>query len=103
MTVRWLRLQQVCTELRVDADLLRTVRDEGLVTIKESSEAEPVISADDAERLRLIRLLMQELEVNLAGVEVILHMHDDLRSMREQFDVILRSLVDEMRQRMGNR
>jgi len=101
MTARWLRLREVCAQLHVDDELLQVVRREGLVVIKDSSEAEPVISPDDAERLRLIAVLMRELDVNLAGVEVILHMHEDLCSMQKQFGTILRSLVDELRQRVG--
>jgi DNA-binding transcriptional MerR regulator len=101
MTVHWVRLTEVCTRLHVDDELLRVVRDEGLLEIKETSESEPVISPEDAERLRLITVLMRELDVNLAGVEVILHMHADLCSMQRQFDAILQSLVSELRQRMG--
>ncbi len=50
----------------------------------------------------LIRVLVRELDVNLAGVEVILHMREDLFSMQRQFDEILRSLVEEMRRRVGH-
>jgi len=102
MTARWVRLREVCAQLDVDEELLRIVRSEELVAVKESSEAEAVISVEDAERLRLIAVLMRELDVNVAGVEVILHMHDDLRSMQRQFDTVLRSLVDELRQRLGS-
>jgi len=101
MAAHWIRLTEVCTRLQVDDDLLRVVREEGLLEIKESTESEAVISSDDAERLRLIRVLMREMDVNLAGVEVILHMHHDLCSMQRQFDAILRSLVSELRQRVG--
>ncbi len=100
MTARWVRLRDVCVELHVDDELLEVVRREGLLVIKESSEAEAVISVDDAERLRLIAVLMREMDVNVAGVEVILHMHEDLCSMQRQFDTVLRSLVDELRQRL---
>lgn len=102
MTARWLRLREVCAAFRVDDDLLQLACAEGLVAVKESSEAEAVISAEDAERLRLIGVLMRDLEVNLAGVEVILHMHADLCSRQRQFDAVLRSLVEALRQRLGD-
>jgi MerR family transcriptional regulator/heat shock protein HspR len=42
---------------------------------------------------------MREMDVNLPGVEVILHMREDLFSMHKQFDEILRALVEELRNR----
>jgi DNA-binding transcriptional MerR regulator len=101
MTTHWVRLTEVCTQLQVDEDLLRVVRDEGLLEIRQTSESEAVISPEDAERLRLIRILMRELDVNVPGVEVILHMHADLCSMQRQFDTILQTLIGELRQRIG--
>lgn len=100
MTGRYLRVIDVCTELHIDDAFLRSVCDEGLVEVKRTLDADPVISIDDAERLRLIAVLVRELDVNLAGAEVILHMRDDLCSMQRQFDEILRALVDEMRRRV---
>ncbi len=41
-------------------------------------------SLQDAEHVRLIRILTQELGVNLAGVEVILAMRDRLLALQEQ-------------------
>lgn len=101
MTLRYVRLSEVCERLAIDEQLLRDVCDEGLVEIKRSSEAEAVISCEHAERLRLIAFLMRELDVNLPGVEVILHLRDDLSSRQRQFDEILRAVVAELRQRLG--
>ena len=41
------------------------------------------------------------MDVNLAGAGVILHLREDLRAMQRQFDEILRTLVDELRQRLN--
>ncbi len=101
MTLRYLRVTEVCERLAIDEHWLRVVCDEGLVEIKQSSEAEAVISLEHAERLRFIAFLMRELDVNLPGVEVILHLRDDLSSRQRQFDEILRAVVDELRQRMA--
>jgi hypothetical protein len=45
---------------------------------------------------------MRELDVNVAGVEVILHMHEDLRSMQQQFNEVLQAVVSEMRRRLAD-
>lgn len=101
MTAHYIRLAEVRVRLAIDDALLRQVCDEGLVEIKHTVDDEQVISAEDAERLRLITVLMREMDVNLPGAEVILHMREDLCNMQRQFDEILRTLVDELRQRLA--
>ena len=101
MTTRYLRLKEVCERFAIDEELLRVVEAEKLVEIKHPADAEPVLSPEQAERLRLVAVLMRELEVNVAGVEVILHMHEDLCAMQEQFNEVLQAVVTEMRRRLA--
>lgn len=101
MAAHYLRLEDVCIRLAIDDALLREVCAEGLVEVKQSVDEDPVISEEDAERLRLITVLLREMDVNLAGAEVILHMREDLFAMQRQFDEILRTLVEELRQRLA--
>jgi MerR family transcriptional regulator, heat shock protein HspR len=61
---------------------------------------EKVFTADQVERLRIISNLVQELEVNLPGVEVILEMRQNIIIMQRQFDQILEALVRELRSRL---
>ncbi len=53
-------------------------------------------SAGEMEKVRLAKILMEEMDVNLAGVEVILQMRQSMIAMRQQFDAILEDLVREM-------
>ena len=101
MSVRYIRLSEVCEQFAIDEELLRLVEQESLVDILHPSGAEPVVSPEQAERPRLVAVLMRELDVNVAGVEVILHMHEDLRSQQRQFDEILRTMVAELRRRLA--
>ena len=98
--MRYLKVSEVCVDLKVDEDLLRALEDEGLIEVKRTADDEAVISAADAERLRVSVVLLREMDVNLAGVEVVLQMRENLLAMHRQFDEILRSLVDELRKRM---
>jgi MerR family transcriptional regulator/heat shock protein HspR len=98
--LRYLKLREVCVELDLSPELVDTLQGEGLIEVKHSLEDEPLLSAAEAEKLRVIAVLMRDLDVNLAGVEVILHMREDLRSMHEQFEEVLRTLVEELRKRM---
>lgn len=100
MTAHYVRLTEVCTRYAIDEALLRRIEEEGLVEIKHTLDDEPVLTPEQAERLRLIAVLTRELDVNLPGVEVILHMHEDLCAMQQQFDEILRTLVSELRHRV---
>ena len=54
-------------------------------------------SAHDLERLRLAKILMEEMEVNLPGVEVILQMRESMIHMRKQFDDILEDLANQIK------
>jgi hypothetical protein len=101
MTARYLRLSEVCERFAIDDELLRVVESEKLVEIKHPADAEPVVSTEQAERLRLVAVLMRELDVNVAGVEVILHMHDDLCSMQRDIHEVLQAVVVEMRRRLA--
>lgn len=100
MGPRYLRVAEIRVTLGIDETFLRSVCDEGLVEIKHSAENEAVVSAEDAERLRIITVLMRELDVNLAGAEVILHMREDYCALQRQFDEVLRTLVAELRVRL---
>jgi len=97
----YVKVREICLRLEIGEDAVREWAHEGLVTLCEPPEAEEaVLSTADAERVRLIALLMREMEVNLAGVEVILHMREDQLAMRRQFDEVLRGLVGELRKRI---
>jgi MerR family transcriptional regulator/heat shock protein HspR len=97
---RYLKVSEVIVQLHVDADFLDLLETEGLIHLKRSSEGDVVISSEDAERVRVARLLTGELDVNLPGVEVIMHMRDSMQEMHQQFSDILDALVREMRARL---
>jgi hypothetical protein len=68
-----------------DRSFLTRLRSEGLF---ESDELEP----EEAEELRLARVLMEELGVNAAGVEVALHLRRRLFALEER----ARALADAL-------
>lgn len=59
--------------------------------------------ADELEKLRIAKVLMEEMDVNLSGVEVILQMRDRMIEMRRQFDAILEDLAQQLRQALDGR
>ncbi len=50
------------------------------------------------EKLRIAKLLMEDMEVNLPGVEVILQMRQNMLEMRRQFDAILEDMSKHLRE-----
>lgn len=99
--MEYVKIRELCLRLEIGEDAVREWASEGLVTLRQPPEAdEAVVSAADAERMRVIALLIREMDVNLAGVEVILHMREEQLAMRRQFDEVLRDLVGELRKRI---
>jgi MerR family transcriptional regulator/heat shock protein HspR len=53
-------------------------------------------TSNELEKLRLVKILTEDMGVNLAGVEVILRMRQSMIEMRRQFDSILEDLAQEL-------
>lgn len=63
---------------------LRTYERLGLIDPKRSRSNVRLYSERDVERLRQIQRLTQELGVNLAGVEVVLNLLDQIEQMKQE-------------------
>ena len=78
---------------------LRIYEAKGLIRPKRTSGNTRLYSEADVERLRLIQQLTTELGLNLAGVEQVLHMQDEIARMRrrlERFEREMRNAIKEV-------
>lgn len=100
---RYIKVSDLIAQMHIEDTFLRMLEDQELIHPKRSLEGELVISSEDAERVRVVRLLTAELDVNLAGVEVIIHMRDTMMAMQKQFSEILDAVVEEIRRRNPSR
>lgn len=92
--------KQVIEIFECDEDFLHKLEAEELVHAEELLPGhEPVFPMREVERIRIISNLMRDLDVNLAGVEVILGMRENMMLMQRQFDRILEMLVAELKGR----
>ncbi|MBI5250098.1 MAG: hypothetical protein HY912_11450 [Desulfomonile tiedjei] len=92
---------QVIEIFGFDEDFLSELEAEELVCSAElEAIPERVFLPDQFDRLRIICNLINELEVNMAGVEVILQMRENMIRMQRQFDEILGTLVRELKGRL---
>lgn len=90
---RRIRIDEVLIFLGVDSagDFLEALRQEGLF---EREELEP----EEAEELRLAQLLVDELGVNPAGVDVVLHLRRRLLELERRARVLCEVLEQERRE-----
>jgi MerR family transcriptional regulator, heat shock protein HspR len=76
---------------------LRIYEQKGLVRPKRTAGNTRLYSDLDLERLRLIQRLTTELGLNLAGVEHVLRLEDQLKKMQARFDRLERQMHERMR------
>jgi MerR family transcriptional regulator/heat shock protein HspR len=76
---------------------LRMYENRGLVRPARTPGGTRLYSEFDLERLRLIQRLTTELRLNLAGVEHVLRLEDELRQLQTRMDRLERQLRDEIR------
>jgi MerR family transcriptional regulator, heat shock protein HspR len=75
---------------------LRYYERAGLVEPKRTAGGIRMYSNDDIQRIRQAQRLIGELGVNLAGVEVILRMNEQMRQLQAEVD-LLRAELDRLR------
>ena|SRR5215510_12163341 len=76
---------------------LRMYETRGLVLPARTPGGTRLYSESDVERLQLIQRLTGELGLNLAGVEHVLRLEDELRRLRNRMGRLERELRDEIR------
>jgi MerR family transcriptional regulator/heat shock protein HspR len=75
---------------------LRTYESKGLVRPKRTPGGTRLYSETDVERLRIIQRLTTELGLNLAGVELVLRLEDELRRAHAQIERLQSELKQEV-------
>lgn len=77
---------------------LRVYEQKGLVRPQRTRGNTRLYSEADLERLRMIQQLTTQLGLNLAGVETVLRLEDELRRLRERLDQTERRMREEIEQ-----
>lgn len=81
-------MAEIVETYEVSADFIRALERERLIKSvrRRRLKCYPLVEVD---RIRVAQVLVGEMGVNLAGVEVALHMREQLISMRREFSRIL--------------
>jgi MerR family transcriptional regulator, heat shock protein HspR len=76
---------------------LRIYENKGLVRPQRTPGGTRLYSESDVERLRIIQRLTTELGLNLAGVELVLRLEDELRKAHAQIERLQQKVREEVR------
>ncbi len=76
---------------------LRIYETKGLVRPKRTPGGTRLYSESDVERLQIIQRLTTELGLNLAGVELVLRLEDELRKAHAQVERLQKQLREEVK------
>jgi len=100
MKERWTR-EEVLRIFDLDETFLLDLEEEEIVCcFREERSGSRVYAFSELEKLRIAKILVEELGVNLPGVDIILRMRRDMISARKQFDAILEDLADKIREEL---
>ena len=75
---------------------LRIYENKGLVRPQRTPGGTRLYSEADVERLRIVQRLTNEVRLNLAGVELVLRLEDELRKAHDQLERLQKQLADEV-------
>ena len=94
MSKQFWTITEIIESFEIDEVFLVNLEREEIVCPTCTRKAQPkLFTATDMEKIRLAKILTEEMGVNLAGVEVILRMRQNMFEMRKQFDTILEELA----------
>jgi MerR family transcriptional regulator/heat shock protein HspR len=97
MTDRPIYMISVAAELvGVHPQTLRQYEDKGLVRPKRTPGGTRLYSEADVERLRIVQRLTTEVGLNLAGVELVLRLEDELRKAHGEINRLQKQLREDI-------
>jgi MerR family transcriptional regulator, heat shock protein HspR len=99
MAKEYWTVSEVIEIFQMDESTISYLEEEEIVC-PECFDVQPTrrFSAFDLDKLRLVKILMEDMDVNLPGVEVILRMRQSMIQMRQQFDDILEDLAIQVKE-----
>jgi len=104
MVKEYWRTTEVIEIFQVEARFLDMLEEEEILCPECGEQStEKTFSAVEMEKLRLVKLLVEDMGVNLPGVEIILRMRQTMLDMRTQFDRILEDVARDLQKALRER
>ena len=88
-------LDQIIKITNFTEEELKRIEDEGLIEIRIENNVRYFLD-EDLEKLRFIKMLMDEFEINLPGIDVILHMRQKMIELQNNFIEFIENLKKEL-------
>lgn len=89
-------IEEIIEILEVRQDFIAALESEQIISFCiDEKKNEKLLPSSELEKLQVAKTLIEDMDVNLPGVEVILRMRQNMIEMRCQFDEILKNLADE--------
>ena len=98
MARKYLRITEVTKICGVSAEFVKRLEKEQVI-YPVRRRREKIYPLDQVDRVRVARLLIDDMGVNLEGADVVLHMREQMIALRRQFNDILRLLEQLKKQR----
>jgi len=95
----YVMISAVAERFEIHPQTLRLYEREGLIKPDRSEGNTRLYDEETLRRLEVILTLTRELGVNLAGVEVILNMREQMESMQEEMDKMIARLKKDLQER----
>jgi DNA-binding transcriptional MerR regulator len=92
MARKFLRINEVVAICGVRKEFVLRLEKENLIS-PVTQRRQKLYPLDQVDRVRVARVLSAELGVNLEGIEVALHMREQLITMQRRFTEVLRALA----------
>ena len=89
-------IEQVIELTDLNENEIKEIEDEGLIEKREENNVR-FFYDEDIEKLQLIKRLKDELEINLAGIDVILNMREKLIELQENFIDFIQIIKEELK------
>jgi MerR family transcriptional regulator, heat shock protein HspR len=101
MSKKYWTITEITRVFQVDEHFISQLESEQIIcSTYNDKSSDKLFTDDELEKLRLAKILIQEMDVNLPGVEIILHMRQSMFDMRKQFDDILKDMAGQMQSLM---
>ena len=104
MPKKFFTITEVVELFEIEERFLDDLEEEEIIcsTCREGS-SNKLFSSRELEKLRIAKILVEDMGVNLAGVEVVLRMRQNMIEMRKQFDDILEDLAQQLQETFKDR
>ena len=97
MSKEFWSIAEIIEIFNVDQNFIENLEKENIICkVRTEKTPEKRFSLNDMEKLRLAKILMHEMDVNIPGIEVILQMRQSMIDMRKQLDAILEDIAGHL-------